>query len=249
MVITSKENKTAKLIASLSAKKYRDEYGMFIVEGRRAVSDVLAYAPELVVSVVTDERHAADHEGSVVFSDNLMRSVSETENSQGVIAILQKPDSRASEEGNVLFLDGIRDPGNLGTLIRTACAAGFENIYLFDCADEFSGKVVRSTMSAIVKVNLIHADVSSLTKLKDLGYTVIGADMSGQNIFEFSPRTDKVCIVVGGEANGISETVRAYCDDFVSIPMTGDIESLNAAVSGAIMMYEINRRGYTSRKN
>ena len=248
MVITSKENKTAKLISGLKAKKHRDETGLFVVEGIRAVNDVLAYAPELTVALVTDEKHASEYENATVFSENLMRNVSETENSQGVIAVLRKPASTASNSGNALFLDGIRDPGNLGTLIRTACAAGFKDIYLYRCADEFSGKVVRSTMSAIVKVNLIHADVSVPAQLKNIGYTVIGADMHGENIFTFAPESEKVCIVVGGEANGISEEIRLQCDDTVSVPMSEDIESLNAAISGAIMMYEINRKEYTSQK-
>ena len=87
MVITSKENKTAKLISGLKAKKHRDETGLFVVEGIRAVNDVLAYSPELTVALVTDEKHASEYENATVFSENLMRNVSETENSQGVMAV------------------------------------------------------------------------------------------------------------------------------------------------------------------
>ncbi len=247
MVIVSKENKTAKLIASLSAKKYRDETGLFVAEGLRTVNDILDYAPDLVQALITDEKHAEKYKGATVFSDNLMRYVSETQNSQGVIAVLRKPRCDAYTSSKALFLDGIRDPGNLGTLIRTACAAGFNDVYLSDCADEFSGKVVRSTMSAIVKVNIIHADVSVATELKKRGYTLIGADMNGQNVYGYSSDSEKLCVVIGGEANGISQSIRELCDKILSIPMTGNIESLNAAVSGAIMMYLLNRDNY--RKN
>ncbi len=241
MIITSRSNKTAKLVASLSKKKYRDETGLFLVEGKRAVCDVLAAAPGLIRELITVPALADDYPGAVIFSDELMSSVCETVTAQGIAAVLEKPRSDPSGSEYALFLDGVRDPGNLGTLIRTACAAGYNDVYLKDCADAYSGKTVRSTMSAIVKVRLPLADETTPAKLKENGYTLLCADMSGKNIFGFGAPDGKICVVIGGEADGVSEKVRRECDTAVSVPMTGNIESLNAAVSGAILMYEILR--------
>lgn len=242
MTITSRSNKTAKLISSLSMKKYRDESGLFVIEGRRAVNDVLAAAPHLVKEVITVPSLADEYPGATVFSEELLGSVCETVNGQGVALIAEKPVCEPSDSEYALFLDGVRDPGNLGTLIRTACAAGYNDVYLKDCADAYSGKTVRSTMSAIVKVRLIRADASSFVSIKKSGYTIIGADMDGENVFGYATPSGKICLVIGGEANGISDEVMRECDATVSIPMSGNIESLNAAVSGAVLMYELLRQ-------
>lgn len=242
MIITSRANKTAKLITSLSHKKYRDETGLFVVEGKRWVDDALAYAPASVRTVIASPSCAEEYPGAVVFSDELLSSVCETVTSQGVAAILEKPRPRAEIGELILFLDGIRDPGNLGTLIRTACAAGFNDIFLRGCTDAYSGKAVRSTMSALLKINLRDGGIDDLVRLKENGCIVVGADMSGKSLFELPAPRGKVCIVIGGEADGITDEAAGQCDVMSSIPMTGDIESLNAAVSGAIMMYETIRK-------
>ncbi len=249
MIITSRSNKTAKLLRSLSQKKYRDETGLFVVEGKRGVSDVLNFAPELVREIVTSPSLADEYPNPVVFSDELLASVCETVTSQGVAAIVRKPAPVPSYCDKALFLDGLRDPGNIGTLLRTACAAGFDDVYIKDCADVFSGKVVRSTMSAIVKVKIIHADADTPDTLKAMGYTIAGADMDGEDAFSSDLPNGRICLIVGGEADGITDEVKSKCDKILSIPMTGDIESLNAAVSGAVLMYEINRkRSYENKQ-
>ncbi len=239
MIITSRSNKTAKLISSLSQKKYRDKTGYFVAEGKRSVDDILRFAPELVREIVTVPSLADEYPGATVFSPELLSAVCETVTAQGVAAILKKPDGKPSGCDRALLLDGVRDPGNLGTLIRTACAAGYNDVYVKDCADAYSGKTVRSTMSAIVKVNLIKADARLLRDLSGSGYRIIGADMDGKSVFGRPPERGRFCLVIGGEANGISEEVMELCDEKVSVPMTGSIESLNAAVSGAVLMYEL----------
>lgn len=240
MIITSRDNKTVALVRKLAQKKYREEYGLFVAEGLRTVSDITAFAPELVDQVLVTTARASAFPDAVVVDDRVFESMSDTMHSQGVLAVLRIPELRPRDNGYALFLDGVRDPGNVGTLIRTACAAGYGDVYLKDCADAYSGKVVRSTMSAIVKVGIHAAHVGTVDTLRSDGYTVIGADMDGRDIYGIAANAyDKVCVVVGGEANGISEEIRSKCDDMISIPMEGDIESLNAAVSGALMMYQL----------
>lgn len=238
MHISSKDNKIYKIVRKLADKKYRDEYGLFVVEGMRAVADVLAYRPDAVDSVLVTASKASAYENAITVDDGLFARLTDTVNSQGILAIVKKPKATPSGSLYALFLDGVRDPGNLGTLIRTACAAGYNDIYLRGCADPYGGKVVRSTMSAIVKVNLLEADASTLSSLKTQGYTVIGADMDGKNIFDYGSPT-KLCLIIGGEADGITEEISLQCDDILSVPMNGCIESLNAAVCGGIMMYNL----------
>ncbi len=242
MIITSRSNKTAKLFSSLTHKKYREETGLFVVEGKRAVNDVIKAAPELIKEIITTPEAINEYPDATVFSKELLSSVCETVTTQGVAAILKRPDPQPAYGECALMLDGIRDPGNLGTLIRTACAAGYRDVYVKDCTDAYSGKVVRSTMSAIVKVNVIPANADTLNLLKERGYVLFGADMGGTSVFEYPAPDNKYCIIIGGEANGISDEVRNKCDNIISIPMTGEIESLNAAVSGAVLMYEFLRK-------
>lgn len=245
MLITSRDNQTIKLVQKLSQKKYREETGLFIVEGVRAVNDVCAFDSTLIDKVFVSESKAELYPQAIIVKDDIFAKLTDTESGQGVLAIVKKPQAAAPTSDYALFLDGIRDPGNLGTLIRTACAAGYNDIFLRDCADPYSGKVVRSTMSAIVKVNLINADVTALKEMKSRGFRIIAADMDGKSIFANETAKNKVCVVVGGEANGVTSEVINLCDEIYSIPMEGDIESLNAAVSGAIIMYTIkyDKRG------
>ena len=118
MIITSKDNKIVKYVRKLSQKKYRDEYGCFIVEGVRAVGDVLGYPGAETETVVVSESRCGDYPGAVVVSDEVFASMCETENGQGVLSVVRIPEPSPVTCDNVLFLDGVRDPGNLGTLIR-----------------------------------------------------------------------------------------------------------------------------------
>lgn len=212
------------------------------MEGKRAVNDVINAAPSLVKEIIVTPDAISEYPNATVFSQELLSSVCETVTTQGIAAILYRPDSKPAYGERALMLDGIRDPGNLGTLIRTACAAGYSDVYVKDCTDAYSGKVVRSTMSAIVKVNVIPANTDTLELLKEQNYILLGADMDGTSVFKYHAPDNKFCIIIGGEANGLSDEVRAKCDNIISIPMTGEIESLNAAVSGAVLMYEFLRK-------
>ena len=238
--ITAKDNATYKTAVKLLDKKYRDLYGMFLVEGTRAVIDILQFSPELVQNVFVSADADDKRIGTALLPQKLFAALCETENSQGIVAVVKKPPPREAKTGSfALFLDRVRDPGNVGTLIRTALAAGFTDIFLYDCADAYSGKVVRSTMSAIVKVNLIIADLSDISVLKSEGYTVISADMKGQNAYGYKSMSDKICLVIGNEANGLCDEIRKASDVILSLPMYGDVESLNAAVCGSILMYNL----------
>ncbi len=240
-IITSSDNKTVKRFARLKQKKYRDEYGEFFVEGYRNALDTCAAHPDSVRAVlIAESKHSEICERFSAFpitvlSDALFDKISETESSQGVISVHAAPPS-VFPSGRCVLLDRVRDPGNVGTVLRTAVALGYD-VVANNCADVYSPKVTRSGMSAILKCN-IGLDIP-VSELKARGFEIIAADMRGQSVTSADPPRDKFCIVIGNEANGISEEIRALADRTVSVPQRG-IESLNAAVAAGILMYALS---------
>ncbi len=241
MVITSVDNQKIKTIRALKEKKYRDELGKYHIEGYRVVKDSLDYLsePELIFSESSFNKYADEFPGRsyIVVADGVFAKLCDTENNQGVICVANikkaAPDYNAEY---ALFLDRIRDPGNMGTIIRTALATGFIDVYCYDCVDCYNPKVVRSAMSAISRVNIFKSDESTLTQLKENGYTIISADMGGANAFKYEKKLKKACLCIGNEANGLSNNVITVSDEVLCLPMLSG-ESLNAGVSASVLMY------------
>ncbi len=245
-IITSTDNKTVKHIGKLKQKKYRDEFGEFFIEGYKNVLDTCNAKPELVKHVVLSESAYAKDEikrffgkfDLTVLTDVLFSRLTETENAQGVLSVNTMPPPIFPAEKRCILLDRVRDPGNVGTILRTAVACEYD-VVLNNCADMYSPKVVRSAMSAIVKSN-VGINIAPRA-IKDAGYELIVADMTGDNLFE-AQCSQKYCIVIGNEADGVSESIRNEADRLLSVPQN-NIESLNAAVAAAVMMYELRYAG------
>ena len=152
------------------------------------------------------------------------------------MALMKIPDNTDDFSGNYcLFLDRVRDPGNMGAIIRTACAAGYADIILRDCVDVYNPKVIRSSMTGVLGVKFHYAD--TLVRIAERDYVTVGAVLGGKDAFAAEFNSKKVCLVIGNEADGISETVLRDCVEKVTIPMRDGMESLNAAVSAGILMY------------
>lgn len=238
-MITSKSNPTVKRVNSLKEKKYRAEYGEYIVEGIKQIREAVA-AGQKIVSIYYSPRYRGElteHERSVPVSDEVFGKLSEEVSPQGILAVLEIPENAPeAPQGNALFLDGISDPGNLGTIIRTANGAGYADIYLKNCTDPYAPKCVRSAMSGLFFVRL-HILSENVYPFLD-GIPFICADMGGENVYSFRP-PQKFVLVIGNEANGVSEEMRKVCEYTVSIPMRECCESLNAGVSAGILMYHL----------
>ena len=238
-MITSKSNPTVKRVNSLKEKKYRAEYGEYIVEGVKQIREAVA-AGQKIVSIYYSPRYRGElteHERSVPVSDEVFGKLSEEVSPQGILAVLEIPENAPeAPQGNALFLDGISDPGNLGTIIRTANGAGYADIYLKNCTDPYAPKCVRSAMSGLFFVRL-HILSENVYPFLD-GIPFICADMGGENVYSFRP-PQKFVLVIGNEANGVSEEMRKVCEYTVSIPMRECCESLNAGVSAGILMYHL----------
>lgn len=239
-MITSKSNPLVKKINSLKEKKYRIQYGEFIVEGYKQVQEALA-SHQTVVCIVYSPRYNGNltqDVRSVAVSAEVFEKLSEEVSPQGILAVLKIPETAPKKPiKNVLLLDGVSDPGNLGTIIRTANGAGYCDIYLKNCTDPFAPKCVRAAMSGIffIRLHMItEADIPTL--FADI--PLICADMNGEDLYRFTP-PERYGLVIGNEANGVSSMVREQCFYTVRIPMRECCESLNAGVSAGIIMYHL----------
>ena len=256
-VITSKSNPLIKEAISLKDKKGRKERGVFLAEGEKMTAECLAahmriervffaenYAgkfAERIRALLGENGVASDK--ITYLSQSAFNCISEEKTPQGVLCEVKIPQNTpAPPKGDSLLLDGVADPGNLGTIIRTANAAGFKEIYLVNCADAYSPKCVRASMSGIFFT--VPYTVSRKQALELLrGVPIVAADMGGQNVFSFSA-PEKIALAVGNEANGLSAEVRRAAEYTVAIPMRGAQESLNAGVAAAVCMYVLRREKF-----
>lgn len=252
--IFSKDNKTLKFIKSLHSKKGRKKSGCFFAEGERAVLDSAAENEKSVKYIVFSESYMEQNGEKVsglekkfecfYTSDKLFFQLCDTENPVGILAVFEIPKEKPLDlTGNkVLILDSLSDPGNMGTIIRTAEAMGFEDIILLGgCADVYSPKVVRATMGSVLRTNFFTGDKDFVSSLKEKGYSLYAAALcDGAKTPEKICPDKKSAVIIGNEANGISKEILEISDFYVKIPMRGKIESLNAAVAAAVIMYHFS---------
>ena len=252
-MITSNQNPKLKLArALLGRSKERREANAFVAEGVRLVEEAanadwpiqfVLYAdgvsPRGLTLIQTLKAKGTDVEE---VSADLMQSVSETETTQGILAVLNDGQILLPESANFIFIpDQIRDPGNLGTLIRSAAAAGVQAILLPpDTADAFAPKVVRAGMGAHFRMPIREMSWEEI-KLATKSLKVYLADMDGQSCWDVNLRAP-LALIVGNEAEGASEEARQLTKKKISIPMSGKVESLNAGVAGSVLMFEIVRQ-------
>lgn len=235
MVISSKANPEIKRISSLAEKKFRNQYGEFIVESVKAVDECLSSGMS-VSEIVCTASLADRYVNSLVVTNELFARISTEKSPQGVLAVVKKPDTSVrAPNGSCILLDRLQDPGNLGTVIRTANAAGYDDIYLINCTDAFSPKAVRASMGGIFYVNIHEGDYDGVFSALD-GVPLVCADMDGEDIFAFKA-PEKFCLCIGNEGGGVSDILKEHCRYTVKIPMRSTCESLNAAVSAAVAMY------------
>ena len=256
-VITSRENEQIKQIRKLKDKKYRDEMGLFVVEGIKTVNEAIAENADIQTIVICDDSNEQEELKSkmlysvakyeiIYVSENVFEAISHVMHPQGILAVIKKKEKAEEINYNddvIVVLDDIQDPGNLGTIIRTVDSCNLSQIIISkDTADPYSPKVVRSTMSGIFRVNIIEAEeiTDAIKEMKKNGYKVVATTLStNKTIYDISYK--KTVIVIGNEANGISKEVLALADEKVKIPMKGRTESLNAAVATGIVLYEAMR--------
>lgn len=234
MNITSINNETVKMWSSLSDKKYREKHGLFLIEGDHLVN--IALEKNLVVDLILLDDDI-DFSNKYIVTNEIMKKIS-TQKSISKVAATVKLFSFSLVDSNALVLDNLQDPGNMGTIIRSACAFGFKNIIIGSgTVDLYNEKVIRASEGMIFNVNFMKLDlVNSIDFLKESGFTVLGTDVvKGRKISEFAG--EKLAIIIGNEGSGMNKNI--LCDDYVFINMSHECESLNAGVSASILMNEV----------
>ncbi|MDO5718397.1 MAG: RNA methyltransferase [Tissierellia bacterium] len=246
-IIKSKENKLYKYLKSLSLKKYRIKNNSYLIEGIKLTEE--AIRENLIQKLILSESFVGNFkeftegfEDYYIFSDNLFRELTDMINPEGILGLaeIKKTDDQISSS-RVLCLDGIKDPGNMGTIIRSAEAFGFKQIILInDCVDIYNPKVIRASMGSLFRTDFI--ELSSYSELKSIAsgdYALIATGLKGIDIKDIDIDSKSI-LIIGSESHGISKEVLSIADIITSIPMRGDLDSLNAAIAASIYMYELS---------
>ncbi|MTI68226.1 MAG: RNA methyltransferase [Firmicutes bacterium] len=256
-IITSSSNKQIKLVKKLHKKKYRWKNKSFFTEGVRSVSEIIK-SRDIKIKFILYSASLFDIEGGkdlfnvidkdLVFetTDNILKEVSDTKNPQGILAVVsfninELEDILLDDLNFLVILDRVQDPGNMGTIIRTADAMGANGIITTSgCVDVYNPKTIRATMGSIFHMPILNRNntIDLVNELKSKNISIISSYLT----------TDKYCydinfnknfaLVIGNEANGINKEIVDISDEILKIPMTGKAESLNAAIASGIIMYE-----------
>lgn len=255
--IQSKDNKTIKHIISLQQRKYRQKFGEYTVEGIRAVTDI--GKKHFLRSILIRESKRSELEPLVqkgltvssvyVVQDPIFDKIEHSVNGQGILGIAKKCvndlHSLIVEDGLYVALDGVQDPGNLGTIIRTAVAAGAKGIFLLKgTVDPYNEKCVRSTMSALCNIPIFEDVTLSefYDFIKDNTIKTYVTSLKNAKPYHTISYPKRTMIILGNEGNGVSREIIEMCDQAITIPMYGDIESLNVSIAAALCMYKVREQ-------
>lgn len=246
-VILSVQNNFVRAARTLKDKKGRVGQGAFLVEGVKCVVELLTHKPTLLRTLIVTEdageewivRAGALGRRAVIVAPHVMAAICDIKTPQAVAAVAALPDPQEINQGFIVAMDDVQDPANVGTIIRTADAAGCGGVVLSDgSADPYAPKAVRASMGSIFHLPVLRTPLMPyLASLQTAGYSIACADLDGQT--DFTLNANKTCLVIGNEAHGISREILMLSDVSVRIPIYGKAESLNAAVAAGILIYKI----------
>lgn len=252
--IEAADNRKLKLIRKLGSKKHRDALSKFVIEGINLVEEALAKGASVDYVVASEDfdspRLDALNErirDLYVVPRELYEKISDAENGSGVLAVVSREYdeqailSKLGRDDNVLVLDRVQDPGNIGTMIRTAVAAGYSAVMMIKgTADLYSPKVLRATAGMVFDLPVLFAESAAEAEkmLHDRGFRICVTEPEATVPYYEAGLSSGIALVIGNEGNGVSDEISEAADERITIPMRGSIESLNAAVAAAIVMYE-----------
>ena len=252
--ITSVHNPQVQMLRDLQKAKNRRQAGIFLAESVKMVREALELG--LCRTLVVDGRRSEEYADMIAAAQKLgcdvllvtaaiMQAISEQKTPQGVCCTVQSPEEPKALSGRLLVaMDGVQDPGNVGTILRTADAAGFDGALLSGaCADLYSAKTLRATMGSVFRVPVVRTDdlPAALQALRAQGYAIVATELGGEDFYTHCPH-DQAVLIIGSEGRGVSSEVREIATHHLALPMRGGAESLNAAVAAGIMIYEMARK-------
>lgn len=234
MFITSLQNQHVKDWVKLKDKKYRDETNLFLIEGDHLISE--AKKEDCIVTLISINKN---EQADFYVTPEIMKKISSQKSIANKVAICKKKQEQPL--GNkVLVLDGLQDPGNLGTIIRSAVAFSFDTILLSeDTVDLYNEKVVRATEGMLFKINIIRKDLNTILTEMQKEYQILVTDVKIGKTGKDIMKTEKIALIIGNEGKGIKDTTRKFATEYIKIPMNKNCESLNAGVAASILMYEL----------
>jgi TrmH family RNA methyltransferase len=253
--IESKNNNLFKEIKKLKEKKHRIKSNKYLIEGLRFVEEAIKSKVSIDSIIFTESFKEKNPELFLKINENikliqmneaLLKQLCSTENPQGIVGVINMQNKELKSGELVVLVDKVQDPGNMGTIIRTAHAAGAAGIVMTKgTVDIYNDKTLRSTMGSIFYIPIVEDDSLDFVKsLKKEGYKLVVSSLQGKNNFFEENLQGKVMIAVGNEGNGVSDEVYDIADIKVKIPMPGEAESLNVAVATSIMIYEKIRQSF-----
>ena len=250
--ITSTRNPLVQEARALQLKSEREASGLFLCDGEHMVGEAIRFAPGDVRTVFVQEDRAESYGALLdglsatvcVVPEHVMAALSQVKTPQGIAATVRLPEPTAEDAlgQRLVMLENVQDPGNVGTILRTADAAGFDGCILIPgCADLYAPKTLRATMGSVFRVRAARAcnAAEAVLRLNGRGYATLAAVLDGTDFYAREPLPEKLCVIIGNEGAGITpETARAAVFR-MRLPMRGGAESLNAAIAAAVMMYDI----------
>lgn len=255
--ITSTRNPAIQAAKALQTKRGREEAGLFLCEGEHMVAEAIANQPQGIAAVFIDQAQAERFQPMLTTVDSticyavpahVLSAVSQVKTPQGIAATVRLPKSAPLEElgEKLILLEDVQDPGNVGTILRTADAAGFSGSILTQgCADPFSPKTLRATMGSIFRLPVARVEgaAEAVNVLKNKQYAILAAVLDGENFYARAALPQRLCIIIGNEGAGIRPETAQLATHRFRLPMRGGAESLNAAIAAAILMYDVINRG------
>ncbi|MFO7637604.1 MAG: RNA methyltransferase [Clostridia bacterium] len=253
--IASPDNRKIKRLKGLDRKKVRDAENLFFIEGRTMADQAMESGFRIREIYISDDflagngAYVESMEGKGyslnLMNDTLFGSISGTVTPQGILVEVEPNDWDQStlmdKEGPFILLDGLSDPGNVGTIVRTCEAFGFQGVFALEgCADIYNPKTIRATMGSVFRVPYIRSGISIMKDLSEKGFIITGTVIDGMPMNAMDFAGEKTVLVIGNEANGMSMDTRALCHRLVTIPMAGKGGSLNAATAAGIVMHQVH---------
>lgn len=243
-MITSLQNDQVKQWKKLHKRKERSKSGYFLVEGFHLIEEAFKsqwLIKEIILREETILPESYEDLPVVIVSEGVFQHLAQTETPQGIIAVIQRKEDMTVKGNKVLLIDGVQDPGNLGTMIRTADAAGFSSIILGDgTVDVYNDKVIRSTQGSLFHLEIVEGDlINEVSNLKNAGFEIWATALENATVYKEVPLTEKIALILGNEGSGVQPNIIGIADQIVTIPIYGQAESLNVSVAAGILMYHL----------
>lgn len=258
-LIESTQNNKVQMWNKLKKKKERDRQAMYFIEGIKLVKEAIQYNQDIDIIIFNYKQELSESIvdlarekkiDTVAVSNDIFIKLAETESPQGVLAVIKKKEGSLeqiiNENNTFLLIDEVQDPGNLGAIIRSADSAGISSIIIGDnTVDLYNQKVIRSTMGSLFHLPIINYNITNVIKLlKQKNIKVLGTSPRAEQIYFETDISENIAILVGNEANGLSEDRLGQVDQMISIPIVGQAESLNVAMATSVILYEHVRQRY-----